>query len=376
MNILLMATFSYAGMGPYVCKIFNEFSHDNVYGFFIDDQQHYYQKNLRPAKPDNIQIVQYDSTKLNKLLLLIDTPHRIKRAFRQFCREKEIDVVHVLASGALHYKMIGEAASTASLLQTVHDLQPHEAKKAWHKMLRQHIIYSKLGRLYSQAPILVTNSHEQYDTLKKLYPSKEIYYHSFPSLVTQEVANGQMEVAEAKDAGPYILFFGRIEKYKGIELLYEAYIQNPYLLDNYKLVIAGSGDVYFDIDRRYADRVVLINRYIDDREIASLYRNAACAVYPYTSATQSGVLSLSCYFQTPSLVSDVPFFAGQVRQAPIADTFANGDAGSLSTALEKLLRQDQAPMRAAQKAYYENEYKEGQIRQQLLSIYGKYQGRH
>jgi len=183
-------------------------------------------------------------------------------------------------------------------------------------------------------------------------------------------------VAEAKDAGPYILFFGRIEKYKGIELLYEAYIQNPYLLDNYKLVIAGSGDVYFDIDRRYADRVVLINRYIDDREIASLYRNAACAVYPYTSATQSGVLSLSCYFQTPSLVSDVPFFAGQVRQAPIADTFANGDAGSLSTALEKLLRQDQAPMRAAQKAYYENEYKEGQIRQQLLSIYGKYQGRH
>ena len=39
MNILLMATFSYAGMGPYVCKIFNEFSHDNIYGFFIDDQQ-------------------------------------------------------------------------------------------------------------------------------------------------------------------------------------------------------------------------------------------------------------------------------------------------------------------------------------------------
>ena len=376
MNILLMATFSYAGMGPYVCKIFNEFSHDNIYGFFIDDQQHYYRKNLRPSHPENIKIVQLDSNKLNKLLLLIDTPRRIKRAFRQFCREKEIDVVHVLASGALHYKMIGEAASTASLLQTVHDLQPHEAKKAWHKMLRQHIIYSKLGRLYKQAPCLVTNSHEQYDTLKKLYPTKEIYYHSFPSLVTQELADGQMAVAETKGAGPYILFFGRIEKYKGIELLYEAYTHNPYLLDNYKLVIAGSGDMYFDIDKRYADRVVLINRYVDDREIASLYRHAACAVYPYTSATQSGVLSLSCYFQTPSLVSDVPFFAGQVRQAPIAETFANGDAGSLSASLEKLLRQDQAPMRAAQKAYYENEYREGQIRQQLLSIYGKHQGRH
>ena len=58
MNILLMATFSYAGMGPYVCKIFNEFSHDNIYGFFIDDQQHYYRKNLRPSHPENIKIVQ------------------------------------------------------------------------------------------------------------------------------------------------------------------------------------------------------------------------------------------------------------------------------------------------------------------------------
>ncbi len=370
MNILLMATFSYAGMGPYVCKIFNEFTEDNVYGFFIDDQKGYYEKNIHPSRKKNVKIVRYDSTKLNKLLLLIDTPHYIKKAFRQYYTEKKIDVVHVLASGALHYKMIGESRKSTQLFQTVHDLQPHEAKKAWHKMLRQHIIYTKLGKLYAQAPCLITNSHEQYKKLSELFPAKKIYYHSFPSLITPEVANGGMTVAETLGIDNYILFFGRIEKYKGIDLLYEAFIGNEKLLHNYKLVIAGSGDMYFNIDKRYSDHVICINRYIDDREIADLYRRAACVVYPYISATQSGVLSLSCFFQTPSLVSDVPFFAGQVREKPIAATFVCNDVRSLSEQLENLLRQDNTQMKSAQKAYYDIEYKEGQIKQQLFKIYG------
>ncbi len=370
MNILLMATFSYAGMGPYVCKVFNEFTDDNVYGFFIDDQSGYYEKNIDPARKDHIKIVRHNSTKLNKLLLLIDTPCYIKKAFRKFCREKQIDVVHVLASGALHYRMIGEMGSKARLLQTVHDLEPHEAKKAWHKMLRQYIIYKKLGRLYSQAPCLVTNSHEQYATLSQRYPTKEIYYHSFPSLVTKEVAAGTMKVPETEDVDKYILFFGRIEKYKGIDLLCDAFTSNAYLLSHYKLVIAGTGDRYYSPDPTYADRIIDISRYIDDREISDLYRRASCVVYPYISATQSGVMSLSCYFQTPSLVSDVPFFAGQVREAPIAEIFVNGDVHSLSEKLEKVVRQDNSAMKAAQEVYYDQAYKDGQIRQQLLDIYG------
>jgi len=370
MNILLMATFSYAGMGPYVCKIFNEFADDNVYGFFIDDQSGYYERNILPSRKKNVKIVKCKSNKLNKLLLLIDTPHYIKKACRAFCREKEIDIVHVLASGALHYKMIGELTNKVNLFQTVHDLQPHEAKKAWHKMARQHIIYKKLEHLYAQAPNLVTNSHDQYKTLAELYPDKKIFYHSFPSLVTKDVAEGGITVPETQGIDKYILFFGRIEKYKGIDLLCEAYTGNEYLLRNYKLVIAGAGDRYYSIDKQYADRIIDINRYINDREIADLYQRASCVVYPYISATQSGVLSLSCYFQTPSLVSDVPFFAGQVKEAPIAELFVNKDIQSLGKGMEKIVKQDNNGMKSAQKAYYESMYKEGQIRQQLLKIYG------
>lgn len=54
--------------------------------------------------------------------------------------------------------------------------------------------------------------------------------------------------------------------------------------------------------------VIMINRYIKDTEIRYMYEQAACVVYPYISATQSGVLSLAFYFRTPTLTSDVPFF--------------------------------------------------------------------
>ena len=43
----------------------------------------------------------------------------------------------------------------------------------------------------------------------------------------------------------------------------------------------------------------MINRYIKDSEVAYLYQHAQCVVYPYISATQSGVLSLAFYYQTP-----------------------------------------------------------------------------
>lgn len=79
------------------------------------------------------------------------------------------------------------------------------------------------------------------------------------------------------------------------------------MYNNYLLVIAGNGTLPFE--RAVGEiNVVMMNRYIKDTEIRYMYEQAACVVYPYISATQSGVLSLAFYFRTPTLTSDVPFF--------------------------------------------------------------------
>ena len=49
-------------------------------------------------------------------------------------------------------------------------------------------------------------------------------------------------------------------------------------------------------------------RFIEDEEVAYLFKKAKFTVYPYRSATMSGVLSLAYYFNKKVLASTIPFF--------------------------------------------------------------------
>lgn len=59
--------------------------------------------------------------------------------------------------------------------------------------------------------------------------------------------------------------------------------------------MAGKGIQYFDTNIQKGE--IRINRFIEDSELKYLYENAAIVVYPYRSATMSGVLSLAYYFK-------------------------------------------------------------------------------
>ena len=70
-----------------------------------------------------------------------------------------------------------------------------------------------------------------------------------------------------------------------------------------------------------------------------MYEQAACVVYPYISATQSGVLSLAFYFRTPTLTSDVPF-RSIIESAGAGMLFKAGDLENLKQKLLLLLSSD------------------------------------
>lgn len=105
------------------------------------------------------------------------------------------------------------------------------------------------------------------------------------------------------DKTNYILFFGRISPYKGIDYLINAVKR---MGNDVQLIIAGGGTVYFPKSLYESDsRIILMNRYIDMNELYGLISNCSIVVCPYTDATQSGVVMTAYSLYKPVIVTDV-----------------------------------------------------------------------
>lgn len=367
-RVLLVATGSYAGMGPYVVSIVNSFRPDDNVRFFLAEREDgYYTRNIRPElKP--LATIYHGKTpsKIDTLVeLLLNPKVAYDRQIKQICRDEKIDIVHDIAAST-NVGLARWFARNYKYIYTAHDLHPHQAKKAWHKMWRMNRLYARTFRIVDNSRWLFTNSLSQLDEMKRIYPDHESLYSNFPSLITEDMAGGNRQMDELKGLDKYILFFGRVEAYKGIPTLVDAWGR---IADKrgHKLVVAGSGD----LDRRPDPDIVYVNRYIHDPEIAEMYRRATAVVYPYTSATQSGVLSVAAYFGTPMITSDVPFFREELGDDyPLL--FPAGDAAKLAEILEKILTGDNlAQMGELSKKIYESRYDAQNTREKLLQIYDR-----
>lgn len=105
---------------------------------------------------------------------------------------------------------------------------------------------------------------------------------------------------------PYILFYGRISPYKGIEYLIESFLKINKLHPELNLIIAGSGKLYFDFSPyKNIKSIELRNYYINMDETAILFNNAEFIVCPYTDATQSGVIMTAFTLNKTVVASNV-----------------------------------------------------------------------
>lgn len=109
----------------------------------------------------------------------------------------------------------------------------------------------------------------------------------------------------------YVLFFGFIRDYKGLDLLLDA-MSDPRLKEqDVKLLVGGEfyGDPkpYHEQIARLGigDRVVLKTDFIPDSEVNRYFSAADIVAQPYRSATQSGVSQIAYHFEKPMVVTNV-----------------------------------------------------------------------
>lgn len=106
---------------------------------------------------------------------------------------------------------------------------------------------------------------------------------------------------QPKPRVPVVLLFGRLEPYKGLDVLVAAMQHIWSVNSEVRLVIAGRGPAARNLPRD--PRLDLREGYIPEREIPDLLRTASVVALPYTEASQSGVGLLAIANGIPTVVT-------------------------------------------------------------------------
>ena len=109
----------------------------------------------------------------------------------------------------------------------------------------------------------------------------------------------------------YVLFFGFIRAYKGLDILLEAFADARLAALPLKLIIAGEfyedAAPYEALIQKYhlESRLVRATDFIPNERVADYFSAADMVIQPYKNATQSGVSQVAYHFGRPMLVTDV-----------------------------------------------------------------------
>jgi glycosyltransferase involved in cell wall biosynthesis len=142
-------------------------------------------------------------------------------------------------------------------------------------------------------------------------------YDIFGSLVDKQTGRAKMNLDQN---GRYILFFGFIRKYKGLDLLLQAMTDERLRKLNVKLLVAGE---FYENKKKYIDlidsnnlaaRVTLFDHYIPTEEVKYYFASADLVTQPYRSASQSGITQLAYHFERPVLVTNVGGLAEVIEE--------------------------------------------------------------
>lgn len=133
-------------------------------------------------------------------------------------------------------------------------------------------------------------------------------FDNFGSIISKNEALMRLGLSEKYN---YLLFFGFIRAYKGLDLLIQAFADKRLRKYPYKLIIAGE---FYEDSKPYMDliekldlkeHIILHTDFIPDNKVAEYFCSSDLVVQPYKNATQSGVTQICYHFNKPMLVSNV-----------------------------------------------------------------------
>lgn len=191
------------------------------------------------------------------------------------------------------------------VVSVIDNIIPHE-KRMGDRALSNYFVNSVDGFIAQSRSVL--DDLNTFDSSKPKLFSPHPLYDNFGAAVSKAEAIQKLGL---QMNGLYILFFGFIRDYKGLDILLDA-MTDTRIKDSYiELIVAGE---FYNDPKPYLDqierlglknKVILRTDFIPDDMVKYYFCAADIVVQPYKHATQSGVTQICYHFNRPMLVSNV-----------------------------------------------------------------------
>lgn len=188
-----------------------------------------------------------------------------------------------------------------TIITTIHDVIPHSGENSW-KVTFLNFIYTKLSTCFL---FYSKYSHNQfinkYPNINKQKFIIRLLPYNFNKLFVDHSFNTE-----------YILFFGRISYYKGIDIFLEAIPHVLKFYPNQIFLIAGKSEKYKVNNNwisKYDKNIILVDKYHSPKDTVELFKKSKIIVCPYRDSTQSGVLMTALALNKITIASDTGSFS-------------------------------------------------------------------
>ncbi|WP_159639317.1 glycosyltransferase family 4 protein [Erysipelothrix anatis] len=249
-------------------------------------------KILRILKKEKIKCVYFESTHVWNLPIIL------------YSKMKKIEVYHAL-----------------------HDVIPHDgdSQSYFVKKLQEMII--KLSDM------ILVRSEVSVPIFKELNPK---YSEKCRYLPLWREWNDLTIISES-NPNPYLLFFGRLNKYKGLDDLIKIIEMLPDI--KFKVVGRASNEVVSEIEALRSFRNVEMDlEYVSDEAMESYFRKANAVILPYQSATQSGVIIDAYNCGTPVIAYDVGAISSQIKHGSTGFLSKPNDVKAMADYSQEMMR--------------------------------------
>lgn len=258
----------------------------------------------------NNELKEYFSNEFQEKVIYLDTPSTIFKAinivgfFRLFILlmslTQKSDTVFIPSMHPWLVAMLPVISLFRKLVVIIHDARPHDGDNVFlvnavHSVVMKFSFQVLFCSEY-QEKIAKTTFATKVKTGVVRHP---VFYH---------YRNKFTFSSDRKD----ILFLGRLEDYKGLDLLEAALFYLPAdILSRIKVVGKGNSPLLPSLSKL----ICVDNRYVPDAEIPEILNCASTILLPYKSATQSGLLTLAGQARCLAVITPIPELLYQAEYA-------------------------------------------------------------